>query len=93
VHGKLTLNDCILQLTDNGSSPNEVPRVRLDGGPSSIKCLINNAKWGMNTLLEEEEDSSTMLQHGGSTNEREKGSSGESIPSSSILRNSSPLGK
>lgn len=46
-----------LQFGENGISPTEIPRVRLDGGPNSIKCLINNAKWGMNTLMEEEEES------------------------------------
>ncbi len=45
------------QFGENGLSPTEIPRVRLDGGPNSIKCLINNAKWGMNTLMEEEEES------------------------------------
>lgn len=53
------------QFGENGLSPTEIPRVRLDGGPNSIKCLINNAKWGMNTLMEEEEESNNPNNTGG----------------------------
>lgn len=63
--------------------------MRLDGGPNSIKCLIGNAaKWGMNTLLEEEEESGML---NGSTNDKSKNADSSS---GSIHRNSSPpLGK
>ncbi|CAG7829538.1 unnamed protein product, partial [Allacma fusca] len=80
--------------TENGISPTEVPRVRLDGGPNSVKCLINNSKWGMNPVMEEEEESSAPpAQPNAPTSERDKNKSTDqsSNGSNPMLRNSSPI--
>jgi len=80
-------------------SPTEIVRVRLDGGPNSVKCLINNSKWGMNPVLEEEEgESASRVMLGGIEKEAPKsgllggGGAGDysSGGSGSNHRNSSP---
>ena len=70
-----------------------------------MKCLINNSKWGMNPVMEEEEEASPSTQGGKTpagttTSDKDKNKSSNTDSSNSgsnqMLRNSapvSPLGK
>lgn len=81
------------QFGGDGVSPTEIVQIRLDGGANSVKCLINNSKWGMNPVLEEEEETSATIMSGGIEKEGTRGgnsSSGDYSSTSSNQRNSSP---